>query len=102
MSKRLIDMVIEAMDPDEIRKKFHQLCSHGIDADGFMKFLEYLLPWYESNKKEVFTEIIRAAYTALIDGIWNDPGDIYLYSRLNELKKLSDYFNIKIEKEDAV
>ncbi len=101
MNRKFIEMAIEGMDPDEILEKFNHLCSHGNDPDCMIRFLEYLLPLYERKKEEALTKVIRETYTSLIDGIWEDPGDLYLYGRLNELKKLAEHLNIKIEKEDA-
>ena len=102
MNKNFIEMAIEGMDSEEILKKFHQFSSHGIDIHGFIKFLEYLLPLYELKKKEALTKIIRASYISVLDGIWENPMDQYLYGRLSELKKLAKFLNIKIKEEDAI
>ena len=102
MNKKFIEMAIEGMNSEEILKKFHQFSSHGIDVQGFIEFLKYLLPLYESKKKEALTQIIRATYTSIMDNIWEDPFDQYLYGHLSELKKLAKFLNIKIKKEDAV
>ena len=102
MNIKFIEMAIEGMDPDEILEKFNRLCSHGNDADAMIRFLEYLMPLYERKKEEALTKVIRATYTSLLDEIFEDPADLYLYGRLSELKKLAEHLNIKIKKEDAV
>ncbi len=105
MNKKFIEMAIEGMDPDEILEKFYHLCSHGNDADCFLRFLRYLLPLYELKKKEALTKVIRATYTSILDSLWGDSIDQHLYSQLSELKKLAEHLEIEIEikvKEDAV
>ena len=90
------------MSPEEIHEKFDKICRHGNDADRFMKFFEYLLPMYELRKKGIFTKIIKMTHISLVDAIWEDPMDLYLYGRLSELIKLANYLEIKIEKENAI
>ena len=103
MNRKFIDIAIQAMDSQEVLDKFNLLCNHGSDGECLIRFLNYILPLYEEKKKETLTKVIQACYTSLLDGIWEDPLDTYLYGRLNELEQLAKELEIDIKtKKNAV
>ena len=96
MNPKLINMVIKEMDHVDLVKKFNSLCAKGADVDCMLKFLQYAMPSYESEKKKLLSQAIDQAFIAISDQIMEDPSDVYGFSDLSKLKKLANHLNIKI------
>ena len=96
MNSKLIDMVIKEMDHIDLLDKFNNLCAKGADVDCMLKFLQYALPSYESEKKKLLSQAIDQAFIAISDQIFEDPSDVYNFSDMSKLKELANHLNIKI------
>lgn len=96
MNPKLIKMVIKEMDHIDLLDKFNSLCAKGADVDCMLKFLQYALPSYESEKKKILSQAIDQAFIAISDQMMEDPCEIGNFSDMSKLKKLANHLNIKI------
>ena len=96
MNPKLIDMVIKEMDHVDLLDKFNSLCAKGADVDCMLKFLQYALPSYESEKRKLLSMAIDQAFIAISGQIMEDPYEVDNFSDMSKLKKLANHLNIKI------
>lgn len=96
MNSKLIDMVIKEMDHIDLLGKFNNLCAKGADVDCMLKFLQYAIPSYESEKRKLLSQAIDQAFIAISDQIMEDPSNVYGFSDMSKLKKFANHLNIEI------
>lgn len=89
-------MAIREMDHMDLAEKFKHLCAKGADSDCLLKFLEYAIPQYETEKRKLLSQAIDQTVIAISDQMMEDPYDLNLWADMSRLKKLANHLNIEI------